>query len=130
MATWGDLVDYVRSEYTVRSDEPDELRIEVRFEDSRTQIVIIARAVLDHREEWVQIASVCGLAADVDLVALLTEVGNATVACGAAIMGEHVVLRHALPLENLQINEFVDPLGFVAATADLLEETFFGGDGY
>ena len=45
-------------------------------------------------------------------------------------MGEHVVLRHALPLENLDINEFTDPLTFVADTADQLEEIFFGGDGY
>ena len=45
-------------------------------------------------------------------------------------MGEHVVLRHSLPLENLDINEFVDPLALVAGVADELEEKFTGGDGY
>lgn len=130
MATWGDLIAYVRSEYRVLTDRPDELRIEVEFEDLRTQVVILCREELDQREEWVQIASVCGLVADVNLVDLLTEIGNTSVVCGAVVMGEHVVLRHALPLENLQMNEFTDPLAFVAGTADHLEEKFFGGDGY
>lgn len=130
MATWADLVAYVRSTYRVRSEQPDEVRIEVEFEDERTQVVILCREVLDQREEWVQIASVCGLVAEANLVDLLTEIGDTTVVCGAVIMGEHVVLRHALPLVNLQINEFTDPLAFVAGTADHLEEKFFGGDGY
>lgn len=130
MATWGDLVEFIREEYRVVHQEQDEIRIEVRFEDRRTQVVILAREVLDRKDEWVQIASVCGLASDVNLTDLLIEIGNTTVVCGAVIMGEHVVLRHALPLENLQINEFIDPLAFVAGTADYLEEKFFGGDGY
>jgi hypothetical protein len=132
MATWGDLAAYVRSEYDVISFEPEEIRILAGFgdDDDRTQVVVIRREVLDDMHEWVQIASPCGLASDVDLKAFLEEIGKSTVACGAAIMGEHVVLRHSLPLENLDINEFVDPLTLLAGTADQLEEQFFGGDGY
>jgi hypothetical protein len=78
----------------------------------------------------VQIASPIGLAANVDLHAFLTEVGNSTIACGAAIMGDHVVLRHSLPLVDLDIHEFTEPLALLAGTADRLEETFFGGDDY
>jgi hypothetical protein len=135
VATWDDLTAYVRSEYDVIREEGDELRILFTFdhlneEDERSQVVIIVREVLDSKHEWVQIASPCGLAANVDLLALLTEIGHSTVACGAAIMGDHVVLRHSLPLENLDINEFVDPLALLAGTADTIEEQFFGGDGY
>lgn len=131
MANWGDLVAFVRSEYQLIEDTGDELRILVEYEDDdRSQVIIITHEVLDKREDWVQVASVCGPVGKVNLRRLLTELGETSVVCGVVIMDEHVVLRHALPLENLQINEFTDPLNFVADTADQLEEIFFGGDGY
>ncbi|MEU5694647.1 hypothetical protein [Actinosynnema sp. NPDC020468] len=135
MATWGDLAAYVRDAYDVIAEEKDEIRILFDFEhldedDERTQVIVLVREVLDKVHEWVQIASPIGLAADVDLHALLVEVGVSSIACGAAIMGDHVVLRHSLPLSDLDIHEFVDPLTLLAGTADRLEEQFFGGDNY
>lgn len=136
MASWGDLAAYVRAEYDVVSDEDEELRILFTFgdeeegDDERTQVVIIVREVLDKMHEWVQIASPCGLASEVNLRDVLEEVGKSTVACGLAIMGEHVVVRHSLPLADLDIHEFTDPLALLAGTADMLEEQFWGGDGY
>ncbi|XVV01542.1 hypothetical protein ACQPW3_29670 [Actinosynnema sp. CA-248983] len=135
MSSWGDLAAYVRDTYDVISEEEDEIRILFNFEqfdedDERTQVIILVREVLDKLHEWVQIASPIGLAANVDLRALLTEVGNSSIACGAAIMGDHVVLRHSLPLADLDIHEFTDPLALLAGTADRLEEQFFGGDDY
>jgi hypothetical protein len=128
MATWKDLVAYIRSEYEVLRDEPDQIRILFEFEDERTQVIVLSHEVMDQKYDWVQIASPCGLAAELDLVRVLTEIGERTVACGAAIMGEYLVIRHSLPLENLDINEFEDPLNLLAGTADLLEEMFVGGD--
>ncbi|WHT16401.1 hypothetical protein N8J89_25075 [Crossiella sp. CA-258035] len=128
MASWDELVSYVRSAYKVVEERPDELRLLVRFEDDRSQTVLIGREVLDQRHEWVQIASPCGRVGHVDLRALLVEVGHNTVAGGVVIMGEHVVLRHTLPLENLDLNEFTEPLSLLAATADELEEQFSGED--
>ncbi|MFC6088499.1 hypothetical protein [Saccharothrix lopnurensis] len=135
MATWGDLAAYVHDTYDVISEKEDEIRILFNFEqfdedDERTQVIILVREVLDRQHEWVQIASPIGLAAAVDLKAFLVEVGNSTIACGAAVMGEHVVLRHSLPLSHLDIHEFTEPLALLAGTADRLEETFFGGDDY
>ncbi|KAA2250964.1 YbjN domain-containing protein [Solihabitans fulvus] len=130
MASWGDVVAYVRAEYQVIAQDRDEIRILFEFDDDRSQVVVLAREVLDELHEWVQIASPCALVADVDLKQLLEEVGHTTVAGGAAIMGDHVVLRHSLPLENLDINELVDPMTLVAGSADELEEKFVGGDSY
>lgn len=130
MASWQDLVDFVQSEYEVIERRDDELRILIEYEEQRSQVVIVGRDLLDEREDWVQVASVCGRASDVDLHRLLEEIARVCVLGGAVIMGEHIVLRHSLPLKNLDINEFTDPLVFVAETADYLEETFFGGDGY
>jgi len=41
-----------------------------------------------------------------------------------------VALRHSLPLSNLDINEFVDPVELLAGMADQLEEMFLPGDEY
>lgn len=130
MATWGDLVAFVKSEYRCTRVEPDEIRIQVEFEDDRRQAVVIYREVFDHRDEWVQIVSPCGKAAEVDLPGLLAELGETSVCGGAVVMGEYVAIRHSLPLEHLDANEFVDPLALVAGVADELEEKFTGGDGY
>ena len=131
MATWDDLVAYVRSGYRVVRESSDEIRIEVGFEeDERTQIVILTRAVLDGREDWVQVLSFCGRTDQVDLRRLLAELGNTSVVAGAVILGDHVALRHSLPLSNLDINEFVDPVELLAGMADQLEEMFLPGDEY
>ncbi|PPK66426.1 hypothetical protein V5P93_002544 [Actinokineospora auranticolor] len=135
MSTWRDLAQYVREEYEVISEEEDQLRILVNFEqqdeeDERTQVVIVALEILDSKHEWVQIATPLGLADKVDLKAVLTEIGHSSIACGAAIMGDHVVLRHSLPLKDLDIHEFTDPLELLAGTGDQLEEIFWGGDEY
>ncbi|MGI8310365.1 hypothetical protein [Saccharopolyspora hattusasensis] len=144
MATWEDLIAFVRNEYRlvtgeVEDGEPeyqiiedsgDEVRILVEYDDDRSQIVIVCRELLDGREDWVQVVSVIGRAERVDLRKLLEELGQTSVVCGAVIIGEHVVLRHSLPLLNLDINEFTDPLNFVAETADHLEEVFFRNDDY
>ncbi|MER7010830.1 hypothetical protein ABT324_05305 [Saccharopolyspora sp. NPDC000359] len=116
------------TEYRIIEDSDDEIRVLVEYEDDRSQIVIICREELDGREDWVQVVSVIGRAAEVDLQKLLWELGQVSVVCGAVIVGEHVLLRHSVPLLNLDINEFTDPLNFVAETADHLEEMFFRDD--
>jgi len=135
VATWAELVAFIRTEYEVIGDDPDEIRILVRYrtddEDDlsgRTQVVAVAREVLDRREDWVQIASPFARVHEVDLRAVLEEVGNTTVVGGVAIVGEYVVLRHSLPLVNLDINEFVDPLVLVTGSAEMLERHFIGRD--
>jgi hypothetical protein len=67
---------------------------------------------------------------EVDLRAVLEEVGNTTVVGGVAIIDEYVVLRHSLPLINLDINEFVDPLVLVTGSAEMLERQFHGRDDF
>lgn len=134
MATWRKLATFIRREYEVIRDEPDEMRILIRFGDDnsiqRTQMVVIAREILDRREEWVQIASPFARVDQIDLAKVLQEIGNTTVVGGAVIMGPYLVLRHSVPLLNLDINEFVDPLELVGLTAEDLEENFTGRDDY
>jgi hypothetical protein len=131
MATWADLIQFIRTEYEVVSRTEDEIRIEFTWEDEdRSQVMIISREVLDRKYEWVQILTPMGLVKDVDLHRVMASIGEGSMIGGAAIMGDHVILRHSLPLENLDINEFVDPLTLIAGTADNLESEFWGGDDY
>ncbi|WP_137814637.1 hypothetical protein [Gandjariella thermophila] len=134
MATWEDLVTYIRRSYEVIRVEPDEIRINIRWgteedEEERTQMVVVAREVLDG-QEWVQLAAPFARVDEVALHAVLSEIGNTTVVGGAVVMGDYLVFRHSLPLVNLDINEFVDPLELVTGSADLLERHFIGRDDY
>jgi hypothetical protein len=136
LADWGDLVAYIRHRYDVIRYEPDEVRIRVSFvkdeEDilGRRQIMVVTHEVLDQKEDWVQIATPFALLSQVDVRAVLTEVGNTTIVGGVAAMGDYLVLRHSLPLVNLDINEFTDPLHLVASAAEELERRFTGRDDY
>jgi hypothetical protein len=135
VASWHDLVAYIRQQYRVVRDEPEEIRIRIRFSydedtEERAQVVVIAREVLDKKEEWVQIATPFARVDEVNLLTVLEEIGNTTVVGGAVVMGEHLVLRHSLPLVHLDINEFTDPLDLVTGSAELLEQMFTGRDDY
>ena len=136
MADWGDLVAYIRQSYDVVHYAPDEVRIRVSFakdEDdvqARRQIMVVAHEVLDQKEDWVQIATPFALVGQVDLREVLTEAGNTMVVGGIVAMGDYLVLRHSLPLINLDINEFTDPLQLVASGAEELEHRFTGRDEY
>jgi hypothetical protein len=136
LADWEDLVAYIRYSYDVIRFEPDEVRIRVSFakdEDDilgRRQIMVVAHEILDQKEDWVQIATPFARLEQVDLREVLTEVGNTIVVGGVAAMGDYIVLRHSLPLINLDINEFNDPLNLVASAAEQLERQFTGRDDY
>ncbi len=136
MADWGDLVAYIKISYDVIRFEPDEVRIRVSFakdaEDilGRRQIMVVAHEILDQKEDWVQIATPFARVDQVDLREVLTEVGDTTVVGGVVAMGDYLVLRHSLPLINLDINEFTDPLVLVASAAEDLERRFTGRDEY
>lgn len=135
MAEWADLVGFIRQQYRVVRDDPDEIRIRIVFgadayTEGRAQVMVIAREVFDHREDWVQIATPFARVDEVNLYHVLREAGASLVVGGVVVMGEHLVLRHALPLLNLDLNEFVDPLELVAGSAELLEQQFTGRDDY
>lgn len=136
MATWRELVKFIRRGYVVVRDEPDEIRVRIRFDDAdddvdsegRDQMIVVSREVMDRGDEWAQIATPFARVGEVDLGAVLTEVGATTVVGSVVIMGEYLVLRHSLPLLNLDLNEFTDPLDLVADAAERLEMQFVGGD--
>lgn len=47
---------------------------------------------------------------------------------GLAIVNDFLMVRHTVPLLNLNLNEFERPLLLVTTTADDLEQELVGGD--
>ncbi len=130
MVTWQDLVEYVRRTYKIAREEPGTLGLIFETPGLRSQMVFLERHVLmGGTEEWLQIWSPIGEVRSLDVNAVLKEMGG-MVCGGAAIHGDHLAIRDALPLANLDVNEFERPLILITTTADALEKKFAGTDTY
>ena len=130
MATWFDVVDYVRANFKIADEKTNMIQLLFNTDGLRSQLVFLWRStLLDGREEWLQIESPFAELGSVNLQQVLEEVGR-TVCGGASLTGGHLTIRHAMPLANLDINEFERPLILVTATADRLEKQLVGRDDY
>jgi len=131
VASWNDLVRYVRKNYRIQ--DQDEYSIKLGFDvgDDRSQIVVVSLVKLtDDEEEWMVLESAIGELDEIDLGAALREVGE-MVCGGLALVTDTLVgIRHAVPLANLDVNEFESPLTLVTLGADHLEKLLVGGDDY
>jgi hypothetical protein len=128
MASWTELTDYVRANYKIADEKPNMLKMIFRTDGLRSQVVLLVRdTLMDGVEEWVRIESPFADADKVDLRRALQQVGQ-TVCGGAGMVGDVVTIRHAVPLVNLDVNEFERPLQLVLTTADRLERELVGGD--
>jgi hypothetical protein len=131
MADWGDLKAYIKDNYTVSEDYGDGLTLEFRLRGGRAQMVSVSHRVVRtgsrDTEHWCLVESPFGVYGEVDLRRALTLVGN--LACGGVGMyQDFVTLRDAIPLENLDLNEFERPLLLITASADDLEGMLTGND--
>jgi hypothetical protein len=130
MASWTALVDYVRRQYKVADEQPGMMKLVFDVGDMRSQVVFLWRMPLQNgTEEWVQIESPFGEINSVDLRAAVVAMSK-LVCGGLAAVGDLVTVRHSVPLENMDINEFERPLTLVLGTADNLERQLTGGDDF
>lgn len=106
------------------------LQLIVPTGSNRSQVVYLwHRRLMKGTEDWLVIESPFAEVDDVDVTAVLEEAGN--MPCGGiVIVGKYVVVRHAVPLVNLDVNEFSRPLELVTVSADRLEQILFGDDMY
>lgn len=130
MATWSDLVDYMQSRYEMYIDSNDALKLTFSTGGGRHQVVLLSKQVLGkHNEEWVIMEAPFARLGDVRIKDVLEEIGT-TVCGGAALVQDTLTLRHAVPLQNLDIRNFEAPLILVVVTADRLEAKYAGVDVY
>lgn len=130
MATWRDFRAFVKANYEVTQEQPDMLQLIFETENDRSQVVYLwYRRLMKGTEDWIIIESPFARVEQIDLQAALEEAGR-LICGGVVIQGNFAAYRHAVPLANLDVNEFKRPLQLVTLSADRLEQMLFGEDHY
>jgi hypothetical protein len=131
LANWEQLKKFVHDNYVVSDDVGGGLKLEFVGEDKRTQLMFITYFSLNNGSEgWVTLESPVGKTSEIDLTRALAGAGG--VVCGGLALWDAdpnlVMMKHALPLENLDANELVRPMQLLATSADKLEQELTGED--
>lgn len=129
MATWIDLVGYVRTRYEVMRQTDNSLTFNLPIDGERTQTVYVHHVQVDG-DSWIQIESPIAKADGIDLRRFL-ELAGATVVGGAGVVHGNAVYQHAVPLDELQalsLSAFDKPFQLVVKVADEFERDLTGAD--
>lgn len=131
MANWEQLKKFVHDNYVVSNDVGEGLKLEFISDEGRTQLMFITYFSLNnHGEGWVTLESPVGKTSEIDLTRALAGAGG--VVCGGLALWDAdptlVMMKHAVPLENLDSNELVRPMQLLAGSADRLEKELTGED--
>ena len=123
MATWTGLTAHLRARYGAHVESPDVVRLTVCGAGDQQQTVVLSKQRLGlDGHDWVMIEAPFARICDVEVRDVLHAV-SATVCGGAALVGDTLTIRYALPLTNFAPAEVDGPLMLVAATASRLETT-------
>jgi hypothetical protein len=129
VASWDDLVLWVRVRYEVMAQDKHSLTFRLPTSEDRTQLVYVHHKGEVDGHDWLQIESPIGRLDEIDARRLL-ELAEDAVVGGAAAVGGVAVFRHATPLEDLSFAEFDGPFRLVTRIADQLEHALTGTDRY
>lgn len=127
MATWQALRNYIHTTYTVAGEDGDIVRLVFDVGNGRSQLVLVSPTSTHAGAEFALIASPIGDLGTVDLNVLLREAGEYVVG-GVVMYGSRIMLRHAVPLADLDASDFETPLHLVLGAADAMEAKFLGSD--
>ena len=128
MASWEDVVGYVKDTYEVEELRDGSITLAFDVGDGRLQNAVVSSVASVDGDEWLIIESAIGELADINLRSALARISG--LLCGglAMVTDTLVGLRHAVPIENLDVNEFERPLALVTLSADHLEALLDGRD--
>lgn len=129
MASWDDLVLWVRVRYEVMAQDADNLTFRLPTTEDRDQLVYVHHRGEVDGHDWIQIESPIARLDAIDARRLLELAEEAVVGGAVAVRGT-AVFRHAAPLEDLTFAEFEGPFRLVTETADRLEQQLTGADHY
>jgi hypothetical protein len=128
VTTWIDVINYVRTRYEVLEESDSWLRFRLDTEGDRTQQVALHHVADPDGSELIEISSPVGWADKIDPRRLLELAGTTNVG-GAAVVDGVALLKHAVPLADLSIQEeFEHPLKLVVAHADTFERELTRAD--
>jgi hypothetical protein len=127
VASWDDLVSFVRVRYEIMRQVEDELWFNLPTSGERTQLVVVRLVSGEDSHLWAQITSPIGRAADLDLTRLLVLAGE-SIAGGAVTTDGVVLFRHSIPLADTALDGFDRSFRVVVEVADRLEHELTGAD--
>jgi hypothetical protein len=127
VASWDDLMSFVRVRYEIMRQVEDELWFNLPTSGERTQLVAVRLVTGEDGHPWAQITSPVGRVGDVDLAAMLTLAGE-SLAGGAVVSDGLVLFRHSIPLGDTALDGFDRSFRLVVEAADRLEHELTGAD--
>lgn len=127
MASWDDLMSFVRVRYEIMRQVEGELWFNLPTPGDRTQIVLVKRVTGEDDHPWAQITSPIGRVGQIDLAKMLERAGESI--AGGAIADDGLVLfRHSIPLGDTELDGFDRSFRLVVDVADQLELELTGAD--
>ncbi len=127
MASWDELMSYVRVRYEIMRQENEELWFDLPTTGERHQRVAVRLVTGEDGHPWAQIRSAVGHVEQLDLVRLL-ELAAKPVTGGVVSEDGLVLFRHSIPLGDTALDGFERPFRLVVGVADHLEEELTGLD--
>lgn len=140
MATWDDLLSYVRVRYEIMRQADGELWFNLPTTGGRTQLVVVRRVHEVHAATsegaatvasgdtvWAQISSPIARTADVDVTRML-ELASVSPVGGVVAVDGVAVFRHSISLRDSGLDGFEFPFRQVVHLADELEHELTGAD--
>jgi hypothetical protein len=127
VASWDDLVSFVRLRYEIMRQADGELWFNLPTPGDRTQIVKVLAVTGEDGHPWAQITSPVGYLAELDLATLLRRAGESVVG-GVIADGDLVLFRHSIPLDDTALDGFEKPFRLVVDFADRMEAELTGKD--
>jgi len=128
MATWREFENYLSSSYKFEKLSSNCIKMGFRFDDGRTQLIFMEGLALDDQENAVVAFSSPFARVDQltpqQLVNCMADNGF----LGVVMDSDMYMLRHVVPLANLDASEIEWPLRFVTEMADEIEKSLGLGD--
>jgi hypothetical protein len=125
MADWSTLRGFVMANYKVEKDLGDDIRLLFDVGEGRSQLVIVSK-IAD--TGWAEVSTAVCREDHLDARDALRRNNKMKIGGLAMLEDGTIIFRHAFPLENLDANEFQEPLHTAAMFGDSLERELAGAD--
>ena len=126
MASWTDIQTQMRTRYKLQEDNPHVLSMVWRYDDGRSQKILVRRYTAFERE-MVEFKSAFGRKGDAEAADLLRKNSEMPLATIAMAGDVYMVVYNAL-LASLDLDDLDFYLSRIAGVADTLEEQSTGTD--
>lgn len=130
MATWKQIKDFLRGNFNIAEDTGDMFKLIFSVDgDDRSQVIFIEKIKSQNRDLWVELSSPVGVIEEDEINDALEILDN-TMCGGMVKKGNLHFVRHCMPIDNVDGDDFVAIMSVIVGVADKLEERFVGGDSY